>query len=212
MIFAKKTSDGFTLIELLVAITIFSLVVGMAMFALRHSFTIARQIDAPFAEETQRYSRMRDCISSMFNYVTSSRDIFNNKKDFATFFTGEAESMTFISCAPPSGRGMAICKMLLIKDDVFLIEAPLYSENTNYMLPTLENDEKKNTLIASGVTSLRFEYLYKGKNELTLKGALPSRVRMAIVDADGKESEFFFRVMTNYDDKTLSTKGSNDTI
>lgn len=207
----KTNSDGFTLIELLVAITIFSLVVGMAMFALRYSFTVVRGLDAPFAEGTQRMSRMRDCISSMFNYVTPSRDSFNNKKGFASFFSGEAESMTFISATPPSGRKLAICRLSLVNGEVLLEEAPLYAAGANYLLPSLELSEKKTTMIVTGVKSLRLEYLSKGKKESVLKDALPSQVRI-VMEADGIESEYYYTIPTNFDEKATLIQGSNERI
>jgi prepilin-type N-terminal cleavage/methylation domain-containing protein len=209
---AKTTSSGFTLVELLVAITIFSLVVGMAMFSLRHSFIVVRQLDASFAEGTQRLSKMRDCVSAMFNYVTPSRDMFNNKKEYTTFFTGESESMTFISYTPPSGRGMAICRISLVKEDVLLEEAPLYDENTNYFEPSLLNVDKKVTVIAVGVSSLRLEYLRDGKKESSLKGKLPSQVRIVMIAADGKESEYYCRIATNFDEKALFMRGLSEPI
>lgn len=208
---AKKSTDGFTLIELLVAITIFSMVVGMAMFSLRYSFTVVRQLDAPFAEETQRLSKMRDCISSMFNYVTSSRDMFNNTKDYATFFIGEPESMTFISTTPPSGRSLAVCRLSFAKGEVLLEEAPLYHDSSNYLLPTLENGDKKSTVIASGVTSLRLEYLVKAKKEKSINAKLPSLVRI-IIATDGKESEYNCRIPSNFEDKATFIKGLNEPL
>lgn len=203
-----KNSDGFTLIELLVAITIFSLVIGMTMYSLRYSFTVVRQLDAPFAEETQRLSQMRDCISAMFNYVTPSRDMFNNRKDFATFFTGEPESMTFISNTPPSGRTLAVCRLSLVKGEVVLEEAPLYADNSDYLSPSLDNGDKKSTVIATGIISLRLEYLRNGKKETYLKAALPSQVRI-VMAADGKDLEYYCRILTNYDEKLLFIRGLN---
>jgi hypothetical protein len=195
----------------LVAISIFSLVVGMAMFSLRYSFNVVRQLDAPFAEDTQRQSRVRDCISSMFNYVTPSRDMFNNSKGYSTFFSGEPESMTFVSGAPPSGRNLAVCRLSLVNGEVLLEEAPIYSEKSNYLSPSLESDDKKSTVIATGITSLRLEYLNKGKKESTLKDALPSQVRI-VMAADGIESEYYYRVPTNFDENARLIKGSNERI
>lgn len=207
----KTNPDGFTLLELLVAITIFSLVVGMAMFSLRYSFAVVRQLDVPFAEETQRLSKLRDCITSMFNYVTPSRDMFNNRKDFASFFSGSSESMTFISRTPPSGRGLAVCRIALIEGSVLLEEAPLYSETSNYLLPSLENGDKKTTVIATDVSAFRLEYLSNGKNEQSLKASLPYQVRIVIV-ADGKESEHFYRIPTNFDEKALLMRSFNEPL
>jgi prepilin-type N-terminal cleavage/methylation domain-containing protein len=201
-------SDGFTLLELLVAITIFSLIIGMAMFSLRYSFAVVRQIDAPFAEETQRMSKMRDSISSMFNYVTPSRDMFNKKKDYATYFSGEPGNMTYISNSPPSGRAPAVCRISLINGDVVLEEAPLYGDKTNYLSPSLDNTDKKNHVIASGINSLRFEYLNNGKKESSLKATLPSMVRI-IISTDSGEREYFNRVLTNYDDKARMMRGAD---
>lgn len=207
----KTTSDGFTLVELLVAITIFSLVVGMAMFSLRYSFAVVRQLDAPFADGTQKVSRMQDCISSMFNYVTPARDMFNNRKDFATFFTGESGSMTFISKTPPSGRKLAVCRLSLDKGEVVLEEVPLYDDKTNYLSPSLESKDKKSIVVATGITSLRLEYFKNGKTETTLKAALPTMVRI-IMTADGKETEYYCRIPTNFDEKALFIRGINDPV
>jgi hypothetical protein len=183
----------------------------MAMFSLRYSFAVVRQLDAPFAEQTQRLARMRDCVSSMFNYVTASRDMFNNRKDFATFFTGEPGSMTFISSAPTTGRGMAICRLTLVGGDLVLEESPLYSDSANYLLPSLEAGEKKSTIIISGITALRLEYLSKGKIESSLKAALPAQVRI-VLTADGVESEYYCRIPTNFEDKALIIRGIHEPI
>lgn len=207
----KTDSNGFTLIELLVAIVIFSLVVGMAMFSLRHFFSVVQHLDASYADETQRLSRLRDCVSSMFNYVTPSRDMFDNKKDFATFFIGESGSMTFISSNPPSGRKLAVCRLSLVKGDVVLEEAPLYSDNGNYLSPSLDNGDRESTVIVSGVSTLRLEYLRNGKKESSLKAALPSRVRI-VVAAAGREAEYYCRIPTNFDEKSRYIKGLNDPI
>lgn len=208
---AKKSSDGFTLIELLVAIAIFSLVVGMAMFSLRHFFSVVQHLDAPYAEETQRLSRLRDCVSSMFNYVTPSRDMFDNKKDFATFFIGESGSMTFVSSNPPSGRKLAVCRLSLVKGEVVLEEAPLYTDNGNYLSPSLDNGDKESTVIVSGASTLRLEYLRNGKKETSLKAALPAQVRL-VVAVDGRESEYYYRIMSNFDEKALFIRGLHEPI
>jgi hypothetical protein len=176
---------------------------------LRYFFTVVRQLDAPYAEETQRLSRMRDCVSSMFNYVTPSRDMFNNRKDFTTFFTGEPDSMTFISSTPPSGRALAICRLSLVNENILLEEAPLYSDNGNYLSPSLDNGDKKSTVVVTGVTSLRVEYIRNGKKEVSLKASLPSQVRI-VITADDKEAEYFCRIPTNFDEKALSTRLLNE--
>jgi hypothetical protein len=180
----------------------------MAMYSLRYSFTVVSQIDAPFAEETQRLSKMRDCISSMYNYVTPSRDMFNNKMNYATFFTGESDRMTFISNTPPSGRGLAICSLSLVNRDVVLEEASLYADKADYLAPSLDNGDKKSTVIVSGISSLRLEYLQSGKIKTSLKAALPSLVRI-VITADGKETEYYSRILTNFDDKVNLMRGND---
>lgn len=207
----KTTSKGFTLIELLVAITIFSLVVGMAMFTMRHYFTVVQHLDAPFAEETQKLSQLRDCIAGTYNYVTPSRDMFNNRKDYSIFFKGEIDSVTFISTSPPSGRTISICKLYLDKEAVLLEEAPLYANDSNYLEPTLEGREKKVNLIAKDVSTLRLEYLYNGKKGSTLKAALPTLLKISIT-SDAIEKDYYVHIPTNYDEKPLLMRGLNDPI
>lgn len=207
----KTNSKGFTLIELLVAITIFSLVVGMAMFTMRHYFTVVQHLDAPFAEDTQKLSQLRDCIAGTYNYVTPSRDMFNNRKDYSIFFKGEIDSVTFISTSPPSGRIISICKLYRDKESVILEEAPLYADDSNYLEPTLEGREKKMSLIAKDVSVLRLEYLYNGKKGSTLKSAVPTLVKISIT-SDSIEKDYYVHIPSNYDEKALLMRGLNDPI
>jgi hypothetical protein len=71
--------------------------------------------------------------------------------------------------------------------------------------------EKKRSVIATGITSLRLEYLRNGKKESSLKDALPSQVRL-IIAVDGKDSEYYFRIATNFEQKPLIIRGINEPV
>jgi prepilin-type N-terminal cleavage/methylation domain-containing protein len=207
----KTDSDGFTLVELLVAITIFSLVVGMAMYSLRFAFGVFRHLDAPFAEETQRISRLRDCVASTFMYVGERSGIFNQDKVFFTYFYGEPDRMTFISTKPLAVSGVAICRLSLRNGAIILEEAPLYADDNNYLEPTLKTKESKETSLFPNVKGLTLEYYQGGKKTSTLKEDFPTLVRIA-VSTDAGEQEYFCRIQTDFANKKMLVTGLHEPI
>jgi prepilin-type N-terminal cleavage/methylation domain-containing protein len=202
---------GFTLLELLVAITIFSLVVGMAMFSLRYSFGIFRHLDAPFAEATQRSSRLRDCLSSTFNYICVTTDQFNMKKSFSTYFYGERDRVSFVSTRPLAVKGLALCRITLRDRDVVLEEAPIYTPGNDYLKPTLESPQKQETVLYANVTGLNFEYFQGDRKVTSLKEEIPSLVRMELTDDNGPR-EFFYRITTDFVEKKQLIRGLHEPL
>ena len=208
----KTGSSGFTLLELLVSITIFSLVIGMAMYSLRFSFGVFRHLDAPFAEDTQRISRLTDCIDSTFVYVGErSGDMFNHSLGFYTYFTGEADNMTFVSTKPVAGTGLSICRLSLHDGSVFLDEAPIYAEDNDYLNPSLDTKEKRSTAIFPHATGLKLDY-YQGETKLSvLKEDLPTLVHMVVTTDEG-EREYFCRLQSDFVDKKTKQQGIHNEL
>lgn len=182
------------------AITIFSLVVGMAMYSMRYAFGVFRHLDAPFVEETQRVTRLRDCIASCFVYVGERSDMFNRNREFFTYFYGEPGEVSFVSTKPLAGPGPALCKLHVREKALVLEEVPLYAGDGNYLNPTLESKERRETVLAAGVSEVRFLY-FQGEKELqTIKEDLPTLVKITL-KADDKQQEILCRLQSNYDDK-----------
>ncbi len=195
-----KSSDGFTLLELLVAITIFSLVIGMAMFSLRYSFGMLRHLDAPFAEDTQRLCRLRDCIASTFFYVTEQSDLFNSSKSYRTLFIGDPDSMTFVSVKPPSATGPALCRLFKRDDTLLLEESPLYGEGSNYRTPLFTEKGRSETVIMTQVIDLKLEYFQQETMLTSLRDDIPGMVRLSVTTDTGTR-ELFIRIPADFNDK-----------
>jgi hypothetical protein len=195
-------------VELLVAITIFSLVIGMVMFSLRFSFGVFRSLKAPFVEETQRISRLYDCVASTFIYVCQRSDLFDRNNEFFTYFYGESDRMTFISTKPIYMSGAALCRLSLRDGAVILEESPLYADDSNYLEPTFNTKEKHETVIFPNVKSLSLEYFQGTKKLSVLKEDVPTLMRIAVVTEEG-EREYFCRIQADFADKKLVVKRSN---
>jgi prepilin-type N-terminal cleavage/methylation domain-containing protein len=196
----KTSSDGFTLLELLVALTIFSLVIGMAMFSLRFSFGVFRHLDAPYVEETRNVTRLRDCIASAFVYVGERSDLFNRNKEFYTCFSGEGDQITFVSTKPLSLPGPALCRLHLKDKALVLDEAPLYASDGQYLNPSLDSRERRETVLLGDVSEVSFAYFQGDKQLSSLKEELPTMVKVS-VKADDKQREIYCRLQSDYNDK-----------
>jgi prepilin-type N-terminal cleavage/methylation domain-containing protein len=202
-------SKGFTLVELLVAITIFSLVVGLAMFSLRFSFGVLRHLNAPFAEDTQQISRLRDCIASAAIHVGERTNMFDRKKEFYTFFYGEAGRMTFISSRPVALGETALCRLSLLDGDLVLEEAPLYGVDTNYLVPQLAGKGVRKTVLFSQVRGFNLEYYQGDKKVSALQEEMPSLVRL-LITTDGGAQEYFCKVQADFAEKKYLFKAANE--
>ena len=73
---------GFTLVELLVSLTIFSLLMTTAAYALRMATTLLHQTDQRFAQETRNLSRLRDSIGSSYFFVGERRAIALSGREY----------------------------------------------------------------------------------------------------------------------------------
>jgi len=205
------SNDGFTLLELLVAITIFSLVIGMAMFSLRYTFGVFRHLDAPFAEETRRITGLRDCIASTFVYIGERSDMFNRNKEFYTFFYGEPDRLTFITSKPLILTGMAICRLSLRDGAVVLEESPVYANDSNYLNPSILPGERRETIIFHDVKSFSLEYFQGGVKLDAIKEDLPSLIKV-VLQTEEKREEFCCRISTDFNNKKQLVRGMNEPL
>jgi hypothetical protein len=172
----------------------------MAMFSLRYAFGVFRHLDAPFVEETQKVTRLRDCVASTFVYVGERSDMFNGNKEFFTYFSGEADQMTFVSAKPLSLPGTAICRLSVKGKALVLEETPLYAADGNYLSPTPESKERRETVLFSDVSGVSFEYFQGDKQLASLKEDLPTLVKISL-NPDDKQQEIFCRLQSDYSDK-----------
>jgi hypothetical protein len=192
-----------------VAITIFSLVVGMAMFSMRYAFGVFRHLDAPFVEETRRVTGLRDCIASTFVYVGERTDMFNRNKEFYTFFNGEIDRMTFVSTKPVALAGPALCRLSVRDKALVLEEVPLYAPDQNYLDPTMESKDRRETVLFSEVGAVKFDYYQGDKVSQSIKEDLPTLVKISL-KIDDKEREIFCRLQTDFQDKQIMVKTAHD--
>ncbi|GAM08227.1 hypothetical protein OR1_00498 [Geobacter sp. OR-1] len=207
----KTKPNGFTLVELLVAITIFSLVVGMAMFSLRFSFGIFRHLNAPFAEETRLNSTLRDCIASTNVYLAERHDMFNRDKKFYIYYYGEPEQLTFVSSKPISGSDYALCRIALRNGAVVIDEIPLYADDSDYLSPSMATGKKSTTVIFPEAKGMRLEYVAESKPQATMKETLPSLVKMSVTRERGTQ-EFYYRIPADFSDKHQIVRGLNEPL
>lgn len=190
----KQKSKGFTLIELLISLVIFSLLVGI--FARSFSFftSFIKKLISPYPEEAVNIGQLRLAINSIFYYTCKK-----NKKTFYYFF-GTPQEIRFITTKPILEKELAVCRIYREAGKLLWEEAPVYSIQSDYNIPTL-GQEKKRKILLGGISDFSIEYYFPdGKSSYFVKEKIPALVKMLVL-RDGKKREFFFKINSDFKDK-----------
>jgi prepilin-type N-terminal cleavage/methylation domain-containing protein len=193
-------SAGFTLIELLVSLTIFSLLVGMAMYSFRYFGVALGSLQVSYAEQVQKITHLHDCVGSMDYYVGERPSALERSKNFFYLFRGTPREMTFVSSRPFNGTGMALCRILQRNDQVIVEEAPIHSPHNNYQNPTLDTKDRTETVLFSDVRNFSLVYAIGTTVTDTLSEKHPELITIT-VETENRTEQHLFRVRTNFTNK-----------
>jgi len=112
---SKAAASGFTLIEVVLALAIFALMAAIlyGAFSLSHS-----AVEKSEANST-RNQKQRAITELLGNYIRSTFPYKESAQDQTVFFTGESDSVTFVSVYSQAmgGRGMAKIHLSTEEDD-----------------------------------------------------------------------------------------------
>ena len=197
-----NSSAGFTLIEVVLALAIFALMGGIlyGAFALAHSAVEKSQVS--FA----RNQKSRSVSDLLASYVRSTYPYRESLQDQTVFFSGETDSLTFVSAYSHGMGGRGMAKITIAKD--------AGSNGTTLRLeeavPVRLNDESDTSsgqthslTLQENMTDFRLTYLDPQSNEETWeerwdgreRRVLPRAVRFSYRDENGKEVRWTFPIM-----------------
>jgi len=198
----EAASSGFTLIEVVLALTIFALMGGIlyGAFSLGHS-----AVEKSEANST-RNQKQRAITELLGNYIRSTFPYKESAQDQTVFFTGESDSVTFVSAYSQAmgGRGMAMIH--LSKEEDGDHRAALKVEETAPVRISAEvgaAGQSHSLTLQADMREIRFAYLdpqaedekWEDRWDGRERRVLPRAVGISFLNANGEEVRWIFPVM-----------------
>ena len=105
---------------------IFSLLMTLVSVTFISSTGMIKHLDLPYAEESRALSNLRDSIGSSFAYIGQRQSVLAHNDDLYPVFDGSSVEMTFVSMQPLQGKGPALCRLWLEKNQLLFEQSPIY--------------------------------------------------------------------------------------
>lgn len=194
--------DGFTLIEVVLALSIFALMGGILYGAFSLGHSAVEKSERSFA----RSQKLRSISDLLASYVHSAYPYRESEQDQSVFFSGEAESLTFVSAYSHGMGGRGMAKISITKDGADNGAATLKLEEA---LPVRLSDETgaagqtHSLTLQENITDFRLAYLDPQSNEelweerwdARERRTLPRAVRFTYRNENGKQVRWTFPIM-----------------
>jgi prepilin-type N-terminal cleavage/methylation domain-containing protein len=160
---ASKTANrGFTLIELLIAITIFSMIIGLASYSFsiftRHWDGLRGDFSASRAA-LQRIDLFAQSLSDAIGWVVT-----DDAGGLGFYFLGDSDGFTLVTASPMfDAEGPAVIRVLREREPAGKGWRLVYEEASLRGLVLRRADQQlpfsNRVVVARGMSSLEFEYL-----------------------------------------------------
>ena len=198
----QLASSGFTLIEVVLALTIFALMGGIlyGAFSLGHS-----AVEKSEANST-RNQKQRVMTELLGNYIRSSVPYRESAQDQTIFFSGESDSVTFVSAYSQAlgGRGMA--KIHIAKEEDSNGRASLKLEESAPVRINAETGQagpSHSVVLQADMREVRLAYLdpqgddenWQERWDGRERRALPRALRISYLNGNGEEVRWIFPLM-----------------
>jgi len=198
----KAASTGFTLIEVVLALTIFALMGAIlyGAFSLGHSAAEKSEANAT------RNQRQRAMTELLGNYIRSAFPYKQSAQDQTVFFSGERDSVTFVSAYSHAMGGRGMAKIHLSKETDGEQRSILKVEET---APVRTGEDALAAGSSHGVSfqadmrEIRFAYLdpqdeeekWEDRWDGAERRALPRALAIQFVGGSGEEVRWIFPIM-----------------
>jgi len=196
----RSRAQGFTLLELVVAMTLFGLLTGV----LYGAFYLGSRAIEKAEAASEANQQLRSAADFLGNYIHSAYPYHPNPRDQNIFFSGESDSLTFVSALSIGLGGRGLSKISVSVDSEDSEPGRLMLEET---MPVRVEDEtggvSNSILLGSDVRQFKIEYL-DPKNEeetwleawnATERRTLPRAVRMEFLNARNEKIQWVFPIM-----------------
>ncbi|MGH7816393.1 MAG: prepilin-type N-terminal cleavage/methylation domain-containing protein [Candidatus Binatia bacterium] len=198
----QTASSGFTLIEVVLALTIFALMGGIlyGAFSLSHS-----AVEKSEANST-RNQKQRVMTELLGNYIRSSFPYRESAQDQTIFFSGESDSVTFVSAYSQAMGGRGMAKIHIAKEEDSNGRASLKLEESAPVRINAETGAagpSHSIVLQADMREVRFAYLdpqgddenWQERWDGREQRALPRGLRISYLNGNGQEVRWIFPLM-----------------
>jgi general secretion pathway protein J len=193
---------GFTLIEVVLALAIFALMGAIlyGAFSLGYSAVEKSQANAT------RNQKQRSAGDLLASYIHSAFPYRESQQQATPFFSGEMDSLTFVSAYSHGMGGRGMAKIHVAAEGDKTGRAVLLLDETTPVRISAEGSAEGQVLkvmLQEGIKDFRLAYLDPQAEDETWeerwdgreRGRLPRAVRLSFVDDQGREVRRIFPVM-----------------
>ena len=198
----RGRSAGFTLLEVVLALTIFALM-GATLYG---AFSLGHSAVEKTEANSTRNQKQRAAIELLGSYIRSAFPYKESAQDPAIYFSGESDSVTFVSAYSQAMGGRGMAKIYLGKEEYGEGRTALKVEETTPVRinsDVLAPGAAQGLLIQADMRDLRFAYLdpqaeddkWEDRWDGRERRMLPRAVGMYFLNADGEEVRWVFPLM-----------------
>jgi general secretion pathway protein J len=194
-------SAGFTLVEVVLALTIFALM-GTILYG---AFSLGHNALAKSEVSFARNQQMRAVSDLLASYVRSTYPYRESQQDPSPYFSGESETLTFVSAYSHGlgGRGMAKISIAKEEDGAGRALLKLVESVPLSLGEGGAGGHTHSVILHGNIRDFRLAYLdprpdteqWEERWDTKERGMLPRAVRFTYQDQDGKEIRWVFPVM-----------------
>ncbi|MBN2824435.1 MAG: prepilin-type N-terminal cleavage/methylation domain-containing protein [Campylobacterales bacterium] len=188
---------AFTLIEMLISILLLSLIVATMMFGFKQSINELQRSKFIAPQKVIEFSQLRSLIKGMFPYVIEIQRNFEDKK-LEVYIYPKTDSLEFISKNPIYSHEISIAKLECREDKLIYYEKPLYSPTSNYLAPSLNEEDRKKSFFEN-LEECNFSY------EWGTIGNNPTLITLQFKPLNKASKEYRFAPMVDFNNTRLIT-------
>jgi len=198
----QAASSGFTLIEVVLALTIFALM-GAILYG---AFSLGHSAVQKSEANSTRNQKQRVISELLGNYIRSAFPYKESAQDQAVFFTGESDTVTFVSAYSHAMGGRGMAKIYLRKETDGEHRSGLKVEETapvRISMDVLATGSSHGVSFEADMRDMRFTYLdpqaeeekWEDRWDGAERRTLPRAVAIQFVNANGEEVRWIFPIM-----------------
>jgi len=192
----NQCRQAFTLVEMLISILLLSLIVATMMFGFKFGINTLQKSRSIAPQKVIEFAQLRSVIKGMFPYVIEVQEGFEDKK-LQVYLYPKNKSLEFISKNPIYSEDISIAKLECLDDTLLYYEKPLYTKQSNYLEPQL-NDEDKKRVLFEKLEDCQFEYQFT-----TIRNT-PSLITLKVTKQE-QVNEYRFAPMVDFNNTRLLT-------
>ena len=209
----NSREEGFTLIEIIIAVTLVALM-AVALWSVFRISVVSWARGTGFVDSSQRNRNILDMVQKQLSsiYGLIAPPDLQNGGVLHPIFAGAEDSVQFVSLSSlrfQENPGLTMVSYDVVHDQTGTLS--LVEREDRYLgmdadrQSFLDNKEEQPTILFSNLASFKFEYFFRGSNDLPRQwvsdwsardiGELPAAISMTMVFRDARGTSFSRQVV-----------------